>query len=184
MKLRVTQFARATGETPATVRNALTAGNDPRYPGADDFTGGGHRLFGWHDAIAWRLTRQLTETGLTWAQASEVVRETYAARQAEKLPNEGRLAFLAVWGSVTQAGATTGAETGLTSWIGPASEVGRVVTLDAASDATGAGMFTGLSCVRMVSIHRAIQTAKLLARRAGYGVYDGHLVALDMERAE
>ena len=170
MHLKTSDFTRVIGETHSVVRNVYgRPGREPRHPGAESYTPTNHRKFYWIDAVAWRIARQLTELGLTWDQAAELCSESYVARWALKRPEDCAGHFFAVWGAVTMtqpAGPVL--EHSFTSWMGTPADISEAIALDASKDAAGAKNFTGLSGVRMVSLHRAIVSARMLARQAGF----------------
>lgn len=169
MHLKTAAYARALGETYTTVRNVYgRPGREPRHPGEESFTPSQQRRFWWIDAVAWRIVRQLCETGLTWDQAAAAAHDAYAAAWALRQPDDARGTFFAVWTSVTAAGSGRGGEHTITHWLGTPAEIAEVVAHDAAADSAGSDIFTGIAGVRMTSLHRAIVTARLLARHAGF----------------
>ena len=170
MHLQTADFARALGETYTTVRNVYgRPGREPRHPGEESFTPANHRKFWWIDAVAWRITRHLCELGLAWDDAAEAARREYAAHWALRQPNDAAGKFFAVWANVTFAkGTAPQTEHTLCTFIGTPGEIAEVLALDAAAVATGAQLYTGVANLRMVSLHRSIVTARLIARDGGF----------------
>lgn len=135
--------------------------------------------------MAWRITRHLCELGLTWDDAAEAVRNELVAWRALREADDAAGKFFAVWSNVTFAkGDAPQADHTLCTWVGTPGEIAEVLTLDAAAAAAGEQLFTGLANVRMVSLQRAIVTARLIAREGGFEPDGDGFRRIDGERVK
>lgn len=157
MKLKTKQFSEAIGETYTTVRDVFgRPGREPRYDFGEEFNAGSHRRFSWLDALAWRITRHLTQLGLTWDQAAAVVKREMPADGYAKDPE--RSPYFGVWENK--------GHTGFAAWRGTPAEIAEIFQRDSGS--------YGLSIsLRMVSLSHAENDAIEIARGAGFEIKAG-----------
>lgn len=154
MLVRTAEFTLIVGETYSIVRNVYgRPGREPRTPGPGDFEPGMTRRYGWEDAVAWRITRLLCETGLTWDEAASVVNREEVAAFALRQPNAASGSFFAVWSIY--------AEPGFAAWAGTIEDVAGMLSHDNSN-------LGPVQTVRMVSLNRALVEAHDLALNAGY----------------
>jgi hypothetical protein len=154
------QFAEVVGETYTNVRNVLGRHRGPRQFG--DVEQG---LFTVADAFAWRIVRKLTHLGMTWDEASDVVRRERCADLALRDGVEDA-SFFAVW----EVGPLTNHELG--AWTGTPTKIAEIVEYDAAARGD-------VTSVRMVSLQTAYSEAVLLADQAGYRFEGDEIIAED-----
>lgn len=168
MKIKTKQFSEAIGETYTTVRDVFgRPGREPRFDFGEEFNAGSHRRFSWLDALAWRITRHLTQLGLTWDQAAAVVKREMPADRYAKDPD--RAPYFGVW--------ETKGQTGLAAWCGTAAEIAEIFQHDNAN--------YGLSVsLRMVSLAHAEAEALEIARSAGFEVKAGEFWSADEGEAK
>ena len=171
--VKTQEFGATIGEAYTTVRNVYgRPGREPRRPGPGgvDFQKGSHRRFVAADAIAWRITRDLTALGIDWDVAADLVRREQVADRGMLLDNIGKI-FFAVW----DAGAPVAAP-GFAGWLGSPAEIAEIVSLDA--ERHGAPV-----SVRMVSLANSFATAISIAAEAGYAFEHGEIVPLNPTEA-
>ena len=172
MHLKTASFTEVVGETYTIVRNVYgRPGREPRQPGDGDFEHGHTRKFGWADAVAWRMTRDLSELGMTWDDAASLMHREYAADRALKAAQDGAGLFFAVWPVAPIDAETPQAELWAAGRGAPA-EIAEMVEHDGRN-------YGAVLAVRMISVARSIATAKRLAISAGYVPHGNGFLKLD-----
>jgi hypothetical protein len=170
MLVKTAEFTLIVGETYSIVRNVYgRPGREPRTPGPGDFEPGMTRRYGWEDAVAWRITRLLCETGLTWDEAASVVNREDVASFALRQPNDASGSFFAVWSIY--------AEPGFAAWAGTIEAVAEILSGDNSDKGP-------VQTVRMVSLNRALVEARDLALKARYAPEGDGFRQLSSEASE
>lgn len=162
MRPRIGDFARICGEPLGAPATRWHAGDWPTPCVDREGMPREHARFGWTDAVAWRLSRDLAALGLRWDRAAALIRECRAAAWAIRRPNDARGDYLAIWARAAE-GADLDAPlvSGLTCWLGSMPQIARVLAADGEKPGE-------LASLRIVSLSHAIVSARLLAHRAGF----------------
>jgi hypothetical protein len=166
-------FARIVGEAnPRTVSAYLSRHGAPWPSDGSEFLPERARRYGFREALAWTLARDLCALGMTWPAACTILANHDVARQELALGNCGAGRFFAVshGGMVPAEGVA--AEIWPNGWSGTASKIAESIDHDATKNVNGRTQVFVVSAVRMVSIEKGIATARDLARRAGWDVTD------------
>lgn len=169
MLVRTGVFAVIVGDSTATVRGFVGRGHEPWPDKRATPDASTYRLYGFADAVAWRLTRELGALGLEWLAAAEAVRLEDAGQKALSAPENARRMYLCV-ASLDSVAKTGRGVRKTRSFCGTAEEVARAIETRAVADNDSDDVFSGLARARLVSMHKAVLDARHLAREAGYDI--------------